>query len=146
MGIMDVESLHGDEYYTQEKDAETIAQHIIRPMNVWCPFDQEWSVWIPVLKRHGHKVVATSTDFFTTDPPPGTEAIISNPPFSRKKDVVKRIDELGLKFALILPYLWLNDGVPLDYGHQIMLFRKRMQFIYEGGGTKTTTSKLLCAE
>ena len=37
--IFDVVSLKGDEYYTLEKDAETIAQHIIRPMTVWLPFN-----------------------------------------------------------------------------------------------------------
>ena len=34
-----------------------------------------------------------------------------------------------MPFALILPFLFLNDGVPLDYGHQIMLFRKRIHFV-----------------
>ena len=38
-GIMDVESIRGDEYFTLEKDAETIAQHIVRPMTVWLPFN-----------------------------------------------------------------------------------------------------------
>lgn len=105
--MMDVESIRGDEYYTLEKDVEIIAQHLIRPMKVWCPFDSEFSKFPPVLERHGHKVIATSYDFFKTDPPEGTEAIISNPPFSRKKEVLERIKQLGIPFALILPYLWL---------------------------------------
>lgn len=37
--IMDVESIRGDEYFTRDADAETIAQHIIRPMRVWLPFN-----------------------------------------------------------------------------------------------------------
>lgn len=85
-----------------------------------------------MLPAHGHKCVVTDGDFFTTDPPDGVEAVISNPPFSRKKEVVKRLDELGLKYALILPFLWLNDGVPFDYANQIMFFRKRMHFTMDG--------------
>lgn len=134
MGLMDLESIRGDEYFTLEKDAEIIAQHIIKPMQVWCPFNDKGKNFEKVLSAHGHKVICTDGDFFTTDPPEGTEAVISNPPFSRKKEVVKRLDELGLKFALIMPFLWLNDGIPFDYAHQLMMFRKRMHFTLEWGG------------
>lgn len=130
--IMAVESIRGDEYFTLDADAETIAQHIIKPMKVWLPFNDAGGAFDRVLPRHGHKVVCTTTDFFKTPPPDGVEVIISNPPFSRKKEVVRRIDELGLKFALIVPLLWLNDGVPFDYAHQLMMFRKRMHFKMNG--------------
>lgn len=131
--IMDVESIRGDEYFTRDQDAETIAQHIIRPMKVWLPFNDRGGAFERVLPHHGHKVVVTDGDFFETDPPKGVQAVISNPPFSRKKEVVKRLDELGLKYALIMPFLWLNDGVPFDYCNQLMLFRKRVHFVLRGG-------------
>lgn len=130
--IMNVESIRGDEYFTQDKDAETIAQHIIRPMTIWLPFNDRGGAFHRVLPGHGHKCICTETDFFKTDPPDGTEAVISNPPFSRKKEVVKRLDELGVKYALIMPFLWLNDGVPFDSANQLMMFRKRMFFKMEG--------------
>lgn len=130
--IMDVESIRGDEYFTLDKDAETIAQHIIRPMQVWLPFNDKGKAFDRILPQHGHKVICTDGDFFTTDPPQGTEAVISNPPFSRKKEVVQRLDELGLKYALIMPFLWLNDGVPFDHATQLMMFRKRMHFSMGG--------------
>lgn len=130
--IMARESIRGDEYFTRDVDAETIAQHIIKPMTVWLPFNDRGGAFERVLPRHGHKVICTDTDFFQTDPPKGIEAVISNPPFSRKKEVVERIDHLGLKFALIMPFLWLNDGVPFDYANQLMMFRKRMHFRMDG--------------
>lgn len=126
--IMDVESIRGDEYFTLEKDAEIIAQHIIRPMTVWLPFNDKGRAFDRVLSRHGHRCICTDTDFFQTPPPDGTEAVISNPPFSKKKEVLERLDSLRLKFALIMPFLWLNDGVPFDYANQLMMFRKRMHF------------------
>ena len=127
--IMETISIHGDEYYTLRSDAEVIVKNLTPlPLRVWCPFNDKGSVWVDVLKENGFDVVATDTDFFTTPPPPGVQCIISNPPFSKKKEVMERIKQLNLRYALILPFLWLNDGVPFDYGHQIMFFRKRMHF------------------
>ena len=50
--IMDVESIRGDEYYTLDKDVETIAQHIIRPMQVWLPFNDKGKAFERVLPTH----------------------------------------------------------------------------------------------
>ena len=127
--IMDTISIHGDEYYNLRSDAEVIADNLIRlPLKVWCPFNDSKSVWVDVLRNRGFDVVTTDTDFFETDIPDGVQCIISNPPFSKKKAIMERIKQLNVRFALILPFLWLNDGVPFDYGHQIMLFRSRMHF------------------
>lgn len=125
----DVGSIHGDEYYTRHEDAEIIAGHLIRlPLKVWLPFNDTDSAWVDALTKRGFDVVATDSDFFTTDPPSGVQCIISNPPFSRKREVMERIKALNLRFALILPFQWLNDGIPLEYGHQVMFFRQRMYF------------------
>lgn len=127
--IMAINSVRGDEYYTLRKDVESIVENLRGGVRIWCPFDTDESQFPIVLREHGFDVVNTSTDFFSTEPPDGCNAIVSNPPFSRKKDVLKRCKDLNMPFALILPFLFLNDGVPLDYGHQIMLFRKRMHFV-----------------
>lgn len=70
---------------------------------------------------------------FRHRPTGGVQAVISNPPFSRKREVLERLDDLGLKYALIMPILFLNDGVPLDHAYQIMMFRKRMHFQNDAG-------------
>ena len=125
----DTGSIHGDEYYTLREDAEIITGNIIKmPLKVWMPFNDMDSEWHHVLKENGFDVVATDGDFFNTDPPGGVQCIISNPPFSRKREVMDRIKELGLRFVVILPFQWLNDGLPMEYGHQLMLFRQRMHF------------------
>lgn len=125
----DTTSIGGDEYYTLRGDAEVIADNLLRvPLKVWCPFNDAKSVWPDVLRERGFDVVVTDGDFFETAPPDGVQCIVSNPPFSKKKQVLDRIKELDLRFALILPFQWLNDGVPLEYGRQLMFFRKRMFF------------------
>lgn len=122
-------SVHGDEYYTLREDAEIIADWLLPiPLKVWGPFNDTESVWVDVLKERGFEVITTESDFFTTPPPDGVQCIISNPPFSIKKQVMDRIKLLGLRFCLILPFQWLNDGIPLEYGHQVMFFRQRMFF------------------
>lgn len=122
-------SIHGDEYYTRREDAEIIADNLIQlPLKVWCPFNDVSSEWVDVLTERGFEVVATDSDFFITDPPSGVQCIISNPPFSKKREVMDRIKALNLRFALILPFQWLNDGIPLEYGYQLIFFRQRMYF------------------
>lgn len=129
MKFWDVGSIHGDEYYTRREDAEIIADHLVKiPLRVWLPFNDTHSVWYDVLSERGYQVVATDSDFFTTEPPDGVQCIISNPPFSTKKEVMDRIKLLDLRFCLILPFQWLNDGIPLEYGRQLMFFRQRMFF------------------
>ena len=131
--IMNLTTVNGDEYFTREQDVEIIAQHIIKPMTVWLPFNDRGRAFDKVLPKHGHKVICTDGDFFETEPPEGVQAVISNPPFSKKKDVIKRLEALGLKYALIVPLLFLNDGTPMDYATQVMMFRKRMYFTIGGG-------------
>lgn len=129
MDFWQVGSIHGDEYYTRKEDAEIIADNLLQvPLKVWCPFNDIDSVWRGVLESRGFQVVATNTDFFATDPPEGVQCIISNPPFSIKREVMDRIKSLNLRFCLILPFQWLNDGIPLEYGFQVMFFRQRMFF------------------
>lgn len=124
------ESIGGDEYYTLRQHVEDIADQLFIQPNtlIWCPFDTDDSMFPIVLRERGYKVVNTSSDFFTTDMPDGCGAIISNPPFSIKKEILNRIMELNVPFALLLPFLWMNDGVPFDYGSQIILWRKRVFF------------------
>lgn len=129
VGFWETGSIHGDEYYTLREDAEIIADNLIQmPLKVWMPFNDTDSEFKSALADRGYDVIATDGDFFTTEPPSGVQCIISNPPFSKKKEVMERIKSLDLRFALILPFQWLNDGVPLEYGHQVMFFRQRMHF------------------
>lgn len=129
--IMDTVSIHGDEYYTLPLHVNDICD-CLKPLNggvIWLPFDRDDSEFTKVMRDRGFNVVNTSTDFFCTDPPEGCCAIISNPPFSRKRDVLKRVRELDIPFALLLPALWVNDGVPFDYGNQMIWWRKRVYFM-----------------
>lgn len=60
------------------------------------------------------------------------DMIVSNPPFSKKQQVVERCLSFGKPFALILSNLWLNSSAPVrlfkDKEMQMLLFDKRIQF------------------
>lgn len=51
-------------------------------------------------------------DFFDlTQPPPGVTMIVTNPPYSKKREVLKRLLEFDLPFVTILP----SDVLQRDY-------------------------------
>lgn len=95
--VLAINSVRGDEYFTLEKDVRIIADNLIPNLNIWCPFDSEESHFPHVLREYGHTVTATSSDFFTTEPPPGCNAVVSNPPFSRKKEVLRHLKDLNCR-------------------------------------------------
>ena len=137
--FFDIGSIGGDEYYTLPSVAKQIVDNMIHipHLRVWCPFaDNEHPAIRDALTNAGFEAICTDTDFFTTDPPNGCGVIVSNPPFSLKDKVLKRTKELGMRFVYILPFIWLNDTIPMEYGHQLMLFRHRMHFTQSGGGKK----------
>lgn len=57
---------------------------------------------------------------------------MSNPPFSRKQEVVERCLTLGKPFALLLSNLWLNSNAPCrlfkQREMQMLLFDKRIHY------------------
>jgi hypothetical protein len=89
------------------------------------------------LRELGFSVIHDEVDFFTNDL---GEIIVSNPPFSKTKDVVKRLRELGKPFIIILPSEKIhtsyfrefcrNNNNPL----QIIVPRKRIHFLKCVGG------------
>lgn len=91
--------------------------------------------------RGGHTVVnthiTTGQDFFTTVIPNECDCIVSNPPYSRKKDVIKRLCELGKPFAMLLNASGVFDNkvmfeIARQYQLEIMYIYPRINFIKNG--------------
>ena len=83
-----------------------ITNHKInRKLVVYCPFDTEESEYVRYFKAHGMKVIygdiKTGQDFFE-NPIPKCDLIISNPPFSRKREVFSKLFIAGVPFALLM--------------------------------------------
>ena len=99
-------SADGDECYTPYYAVDPLLEFIPKDKIIWCPFDEEWSAFYQTFKQGGHQVVRSSLaegqDFFSYEPEQW-DIMISNPPFSKKDEVLQRAYELGKPFALLLP-------------------------------------------
>ena len=96
----------GDEAYTPFYAVEPLLEFVPKDKVIWCPFDEEWSAYYQLLTENGYEVVRSSLkegqDFFSYEPN-AWDILISNPPFSKKNDVLKRAFDFGKPFALLLP-------------------------------------------
>ncbi len=104
---------------------------------VWCPFDLEHSLYVRVLKNNGFEVVnthiKTGGDFFTIDYKKlDFDCIVSNPPFSKKDEILKRLYEIGKPFAVLLPQNSLQSekrtSMFIKYGLEYLGFDRRACF------------------
>lgn len=123
-----------DETYTPAYAVKPILKHIPHGMSkIWCPFDEEDSEYVQILSNAGYEVIATHIDngqnFFTYEPEE-YDCIISNPPFSIKDDILKRLDELGKPFAILLPLPTLQGQKRFKHlqNCQALIFDKRINF------------------
>lgn len=74
--------------------------------------------------------ISDGLDFFTYEPPE-YDCIVSNPSFTQKDAVLKRLYELGKPFAVLLPLNSLQSVDRYKYfrqGVQILAFDKRIAF------------------
>jgi hypothetical protein len=124
-----------DEKYTPRYAVLPIIKYLPKDKIIWCPFDTKNSEFVIALKENGFEVVyshiATGQDFFNYQPNQW-DIIVSNPPFSNKKEVFGHCLELGKPFALLMSNFWLNDASPSrlfkDKELQLLLFNKRVQY------------------
>ena len=126
-----------DECYTPAYAVTPILKYIPEGKIVWCPFDQEDSEFVkqirnPVVYSH----IDNGQDFFEYEPKEW-DVIISNPPFTSKKEYFERALSFNKPFALIMSNTWLNDSAPKQLFKyrdlQLLLFQERMQFMNPEG-------------
>ncbi len=103
----------GDEQYTPQYAVLPILKYLPKKKIIWCPFDTAHSEFVIALKEAGFKVIhshiGTGQDFFEYEPTEW-DIIVSNPPFSIKKQILERCLSFNKPFALLLTNLWLNSS------------------------------------
>lgn len=135
-----------DEVYTPEYAVRPILKYLDNFCNkpqytIWCPFDKEDSSYVKIFKEAGYKVIFSHIDegknFFTYEPKEHYDFIISNPPFSIKDDILKRLKELDKPFAILLPLPALQGQKRFKYlkNCEALIFDKRIEF-YKDKETK----------
>jgi hypothetical protein len=103
-----------DEFYTPAYAVVPILKYIPRGSTVWCPFDTGDSNFVRMLTASGCTVINTHIesghDFFQMQIPDGTDFVISNPPYSRKTEVLERLFSVGIKFAMLVGVVGLFES------------------------------------
>jgi hypothetical protein len=135
-----------DEYFTPCEAVLPIIDYIDKGnkpfYTVWCPFDTEQSEYVKCIRAAGHKVIATHIDngqnFFYYEPDEPYDCIISNPPFSIKDDILKRLYELNKPYAILLPLPTLQGQKRFEYikDSEVLIFDKRINFWQDEAHTK----------
>ena len=131
----------GDEVYTPIYAVMPLLEFLDKEKIIWCPFDEEDSNYVIGLRNAGFKVIAThiknDQNFFDYEPDEEYDFIVSNPPFSIKDDILKRLSELNKPFAMLLPLPTLQGQKRFEYLQdcQAIIFDKRINY-YKNKETK----------
>lgn len=140
-----------DEYYTPPILVKPILKYLKPKSTIWCPFDTEDSEFVIQLKEQGHKVIYShiwyGQDFFSYEPTEHYDYIISNPPFTKKLEVLKRLYELDKPFAMILGLPILNyqevGEFFLNKPLQLLIVDKKVSF---DGNTASFNNSYFCRD
>ena len=135
-----------DEVYTPAYAIKPLIKYIkaFNPnATIWCPFDLKFSNYVKIFEEEGFKVIHSHIDegqnFFYYEPEEHYDVIISNPPFSCKDAVLKRLSELGKPYAMLLPVPTLQGQSRFPYMKNIQYlgFDKRINYYKDISMTKT---------
>jgi len=117
-----------DDYMTPRSAWEAISHFIPTDKVIWEAFYGDGTSGND-LSDMGFRVIHEPIDFFTNDL---GDIVVSNPPFSKKKEILTRLKELNKPFILILPVPTITTQYVRmlfqDERLQIIIPRRRIQF------------------
>lgn len=136
------------EYYTPKWVWESLKPYIPKDKIIWEAFrnDTEASCKsAEYLRELGFEVVNPLCDFFHNN---YGDIVISNPPFNKKREVLKRLFELNKPFMIILPQIILNtiyfaNMCKKDKDIQVIILPKRVDFYNNEGNKKQVIHTLV---
>lgn len=101
-----------DEYFTPSYAVYPIMHRLKAGATIWCPFDKEESEYVKIFSQYGFHVIyghiQTGQDFFQVEVP-DCDYIVSNPPYSLKNEVLKRLYEIKKPFAMLINFQGIFD-------------------------------------
>lgn len=141
-----------DECYTPEYAVKPILKYIPEGKVIWCPFDLEHSFFVKLISKQNEVVsshIEEGLDFYNYEPD-HWDIMISNPPFTNKRQIFERALSFEKPFALLMSNTWLNDSAPKhlfeDKDLELLMFDKRIQYFKDGVsmGSPTFSSSYYC--
>jgi len=126
-----------DDYMTPDWVWKDLQPVIPKNKVIWEPFYGDGTSG-KALEKLGFEVIHEDIDFFNEDK---GDVIISNPPFSKKIEIFKRLKKLGKPFIIVCPSFSLNRRYvqhlfenETENPLQIMIPSKRINFIKTENG------------
>jgi len=92
-------SSENDHYMTQKSTWDMISMYLPRDKVLWEAFYGDGQSG-NYLRELGFEVIHESVDFYTNNL---GEVIVSNPPYSQKREVFQRLKELDKPFCMLVP-------------------------------------------
>jgi len=133
-----------DDYMTPKYAWSNIIQYIPKDKQIWEAFYGDGASG-KYLTELGFDTIHEQVDFFENDL---GEIIVSNPPYSDCKRIMKRLAELDKPFILIMPSSKINTSYMrnnfIKKGLQIIIPRKRIHFIKIVDGKPVENMKNAC--
>ena len=126
--------LKHDDYMTPKYAWENIQEYIPKDKVIWEAFMGDGKSG-EYLEELGFDVIHNDNDFFESNE---GDILVSNPPFSKCKEIMPRLKELDKPFILILPLSKINTQYfrenfkNTESKLQIIIPRKRIQFVKNG--------------
>lgn len=128
-----------DEFYTPNYAIIPIIKYLKPNSIIWCPFDTKDSNFVKQLELHGFKVIYThinnNEDFFNIceEKKEKCDYIISNPPYSLKGKILKKLFELKKPFAMLVGVVGLFESKERfemfkNNNFEILYFDKRISY------------------
>jgi hypothetical protein len=124
-----------DEFYTPPYAILPLLKYIKPKSTIWCPFDTMESWFVKILSNEGHRVLYShldsGADFFVETME--CDYIISNPPYSKKGEVIQRLFSIDIPFAMLVGVVGLFESKKRfdmfrDNDFEIMYFNKRIAY------------------
>ena len=122
---------NNDDYMTPKTAWENIEQYIPKDKIIWEAFYGDGKSG-KYLNELGFNVVHVNEDFFEVD---YGDIVVSNPPFTIKKEIITELIQRDKPFILLLPQNTINNNYIKDLLKdkiQIIIPRKRIQFYKNG--------------
>ena len=138
--------LKHDDYMTPKYAWENIKNYIPKDKVIWEAFygDGKSGQYLTEL---GFNVIHKEVDFFN-EPPDEWDMIVSNPPFSKSKEVMKQLLIYDKPFIIIMPCPKIYTSYFREWkdkGLQIIIPRKRIHFLKLVNGEPVEGWKNQCA-
>lgn len=130
-----------DEYFTPSYAVYPIIERLKAGTTVWCPFDKKESEFVRILTENGFNVIyghiQNGQDFFKVDVPE-CDYIVSNPPYSLKSAIFRRLYEIGKPFAMLINLQGIFDSQErfkmfMKNRVEIIWLSPRVNYITESG-------------